>query len=104
MTDLAKEAGLGRESLYKSLSSDGNPSFATVIKVLSALGVKLHATSADADRKARLAEKLRCTSASRVEHLPRAMHKVRWGVIAPFWANEPVLRRRIARSAGRYVA
>ena len=48
MTDLAKEAGLGRESLYKSLSSDGNPSFATVIKVLSALGVKLHATSADA--------------------------------------------------------
>jgi probable addiction module antidote protein len=47
MTDLAKEAGLGRESLYKSLSSDGNPSFATVIKVLSALGVKLHATSAD---------------------------------------------------------
>jgi probable addiction module antidote protein len=48
MTDLAKEAGLGRESLYKSLSSDGNPSFATVIKVLRALGVKLHATSADA--------------------------------------------------------
>jgi probable addiction module antidote protein len=48
MTDLAKEAGLGRESLYKSLSSDGNPSFATVIKVLSVLGVKLHATSADA--------------------------------------------------------
>jgi probable addiction module antidote protein len=48
MTDLAKEAGLGRESLYKSLSSDGNPSFSTVIKVLSALGVKLHASSADA--------------------------------------------------------
>ena len=48
MTDLAKEAGLGRESLYKSLSSDGNPSFATVIKVLNALGVKLHATTADA--------------------------------------------------------
>ena len=47
MADLAKEAGLGRESLYKSLSSDGNPSFATVVKVLSALGVKLHATSAD---------------------------------------------------------
>ena len=44
MTDLAKETGMGRESLYKSLSSDGNPSFSTVIKVLSALGVKLHAT------------------------------------------------------------
>jgi probable addiction module antidote protein len=47
MTDLAKQTGLGRESLYKSLSSDGNPSFATVVKVLSALGVKLHATPAD---------------------------------------------------------
>ena len=47
MTDLAKAAGLGRESLYKSLSSDGNPSFSTVVKVLSALGVKLHATPAD---------------------------------------------------------
>ena len=48
MTDLAKETGVGRESLYKSLSSDGNPSFATVIKVLSALGIKLHATPTDA--------------------------------------------------------
>ena len=48
MTDLAKEAGLGRESLYKSPSSDGNLNFSTVIRVLSALGVKLHATPADA--------------------------------------------------------
>jgi probable addiction module antidote protein len=47
MTDLAKETGMGRESLYKSLSSDGNPSFSTVIKVLSALGVKHHAMPAD---------------------------------------------------------
>jgi len=47
MTELAREIGLGRESLYKSLSSDGNPSFSTVVKVLSVLGVKLHATSAD---------------------------------------------------------
>ena len=48
MTDLAKDTGMGRESLYKSLSSDGNPSFATVIKVLDALGVKLRAVPADA--------------------------------------------------------
>ena len=48
MTDLAKETGMGRESLYKSLSTDGNPSFSTVIKVLSALGVKRHATPTDA--------------------------------------------------------
>ena len=43
MTMVAKETGLGRESLYKSLSADGNPEFATVLKVLHALGLSLHA-------------------------------------------------------------
>ena len=43
MTQLAKETGLGRESLYKALSGEGNPSFATILKVLAALGIKLHA-------------------------------------------------------------
>jgi probable addiction module antidote protein len=43
MTQVAKDAGLSRESLYRALSSDGNPSFATVLKVARALGVKLHA-------------------------------------------------------------
>ena len=46
MTQLAKETGLGRESLYKALSGEGNPSFATILKVASALGIKLHARSA----------------------------------------------------------
>ena len=43
MTQLARDTGLGRESLYKALSGEGNPSFATILKVMSALGVKLHA-------------------------------------------------------------
>ena len=43
MKQLAKETALGRESLYKALSADGNPSFATVLKVARALGVRLHA-------------------------------------------------------------
>ncbi len=43
MTQLARDTGLGRESLYKALSSEGNPSFATILKVMMALGVKLHA-------------------------------------------------------------
>src|SRR5437870_7826552 len=43
MTRVAKDAGLSRESLYKALSADGNPSFATVLKVARALGVRLHA-------------------------------------------------------------
>jgi probable addiction module antidote protein len=41
MTEIAKEAGLSRESLYKALSADGNPEFGTVLKVMRALGLKL---------------------------------------------------------------
>ncbi len=44
MTQIAKDAGLGRESLYKALSPDGNPEFATIMKVIAALGLELHAT------------------------------------------------------------
>ena len=43
MTDVARRAGLGRESLYKALSPSGNPELATVLKVMEALGLKLHA-------------------------------------------------------------
>ena len=46
MAVVAQETGLGRESLYKSLSPDGNPEFATVLKVVRALGLQLHATAA----------------------------------------------------------
>ena len=41
MSQVAQAAGLGRESLYKALSKDGNPELATVLKVLQALGLKL---------------------------------------------------------------
>jgi probable addiction module antidote protein len=41
MSQLAKDTKLGRESLYKSLSGEGNPSFATIVKVLNALHIKL---------------------------------------------------------------
>lgn len=41
MSELAREAGVGRESLYRSLSSDGNPSFATVARVLRTMGVSM---------------------------------------------------------------
>ena len=44
MTQIAIETGLGRESLYKALSAEGNPEFATVLKVLRSLGLRLHAT------------------------------------------------------------
>ena len=43
MSQVAKDAGLSRESLYRALSAEGNPSFATVLKVAKALGLRLHA-------------------------------------------------------------
>lgn len=46
MSQVARDAGLSRESLYKALSENGNPSFATVLKVARALGVKFHAAAA----------------------------------------------------------
>jgi probable addiction module antidote protein len=50
MSQIARETGLGRESLYKALSPDGNPEFSTVLKVVRALGLRLRATAADAQR------------------------------------------------------
>ncbi|MBG9389880.1 addiction module antidote protein [Caenimonas aquaedulcis] len=46
MTQVARDAGLSRESLYKALGENGNPSFATILKVVRALGVKFHAAPA----------------------------------------------------------
>lgn len=46
MTQIARDAGLGRESLYKALSADGNPEFSTIMKVVAALGLRLHASPA----------------------------------------------------------
>jgi probable addiction module antidote protein len=46
MTQLAHDTGLGRESLYKALSAEGNPEFSTVLKVLQALKITLHVRAA----------------------------------------------------------
>lgn len=52
MAYVAEATGLGRESLYKSLSDDGNPELATVLKVVEALGLKLTAIPSDSERAA----------------------------------------------------
>lgn len=46
MSEIAREAGLGRESLYKALSESGNPELSTVLRVVRALGLKLCAAPA----------------------------------------------------------
>jgi probable addiction module antidote protein len=44
MTRIAKETGLNREGLYKTLSGEGNPELDTLLKVIKAVGLQLHAT------------------------------------------------------------
>jgi len=48
MSRIAKKAGLSRESLYKALSTEGNPEFATIIRVMQALGLKFSITATQA--------------------------------------------------------
>lgn len=47
MTQIARTAGLGRESLYKALSPTGNPEFSTILKVVDALGLRLQVQAAN---------------------------------------------------------
>lgn len=42
LSEIARQAGMSREGLYKALSADGNPTLATVVKVAHALGLRLH--------------------------------------------------------------
>ena len=49
MTQVARDAGLSRESLYKALSGERSPGFDTILKVLQALGLKLHAEAVRAN-------------------------------------------------------
>lgn len=53
MTQLAKDTGLAREGLYKALSTEGNPEFTTIMKVVTALGLKFHASPDKPVRKTR---------------------------------------------------
>ena len=48
MTQVARDAGLSRESLYKALSGERTPGFDTILKVIAALGLRLHAEAIDA--------------------------------------------------------
>jgi probable addiction module antidote protein len=53
MSQVARDAGLSRESLYKALSGDRSPGLGTILKVMAALGLRLHAEAADAKDEGR---------------------------------------------------
>ena len=61
MSQVARDAGLSRESLYKALSGERCPGFDTILRVLSALGIKLHTEAA---RKTKLTAKQKQSSRS----------------------------------------
>ena len=63
VSELARRAGMSREGLYKALSADGNPSFATVLKLSKALGLRVHFESV----------------ASNDQNLWMALGRVTWG-------------------------
>lgn len=52
MSQVARDAGLSRESLYKALSGERSPGFDTILKVIGALGLELHAEAAKGRRRA----------------------------------------------------
>ncbi|MDI1269355.1 MAG: putative addiction module antidote protein [Polaromonas sp.] len=54
MSQLARDTGLAREGLYKALSPEGNPEFATVMKVIKALGLKLGGPAAQSAESAQV--------------------------------------------------
>lgn len=64
MTQLARETGITRESLYRALSDEGNPEFATIVKVMAALGLRMKPSGAGerSDHKHRPRRKTRNTS------------------------------------------
>jgi len=47
MTEIAKRAGVSRESLYRALSLDGNPEFATILKVMNAMGLRMSVSAGE---------------------------------------------------------
>jgi probable addiction module antidote protein len=57
MSQLARDTGITREGLYRALSAKGNPELATILRIIKALGMKLHAASSVAPKPRRAARK-----------------------------------------------
>jgi len=66
MTQLARETGLTREGLYKALSASGNPEFSTMLRVIKALRIKLHAAPATTPSKPRKSSRKKTAKESAV--------------------------------------
>jgi probable addiction module antidote protein len=64
MSQVARESGLARESLYRSLDPKGNPEFTTILKVLLSVGLRLEVKSAKAESKREPASSLGCAAHS----------------------------------------
>ncbi len=96
MTLIARETGLSREGLYRALSEGGNPEFATVVGVLNALGIQLHAGARKpAPKRKAAAKKVAGEAAPKRKVVARSTRKAAPKKPAPKKAP----RRRVARKA-----
>lgn len=95
MSQLAKEAGLGRESLYKALKPGATPGFATVGKVVRALGLKMTVRPATRQKSATAPKKALAKKAAQAQKavMPAKAHKRKSGKVAPAKHPAPVRQR-----------
>ncbi len=89
MAEIARETGLGRESLYKALSGEGNPELSTVLKVVRAVGLRLRVT-ADLEQTT--------TAKDGIAKLSKRNAEVFFRVLA----NPPAPSAALKRAAARY--
>ena len=71
MSRVARDAGLSRESLYKALSGERSPGFDTVLKVMNALGLRIHAETTLNDKLRKEPKRLMKKASSRMVCSPR---------------------------------
>lgn len=100
MTDVARASGLGRESLYKALQANAQPRFATVRKVMSALGVQLIVV---ANKKASVSKRTTCARKPRGDVIRTKLAKLNLGQ-ADIDDAVARTRRRVAEPASTYPA
>ncbi|MFM0557684.1 putative addiction module antidote protein [Paraburkholderia sediminicola] len=77
MTALARESGIAREALYRALSNKGNAEFATIMKVIAAMGLHLTLTKPDEDRKTKVKAKAVAKPVAAKKAASGAKHGVR---------------------------
>jgi probable addiction module antidote protein len=103
MTALARESGIAREALYRALSNKGNAEFATIMKVIAAMGLHLTLTKPDEDLKAKVKEKAAAKPVAAKKVASVAKHGVRTATKARANATTGKTVKGRTRASGAHV-